>query len=306
MDGESKKILAAMRDVKIECYHQILQALDLLHILVLVVDTNGRVAYSNRPAKQNLGDLEYISTDLAEKNTVLLRFIAKFSHSENAFPIFQEVYEDNSDIWYRITSDRLLLPNGQMFYLHILEDISNWKINERQLMISATTDLMTGTYNRNVGLEELGKILKRIKNKEIHSVAFIDIDGLKTINDSFGHNEGDYTIETIAKILLSSIRGTDLVCRYGGDEFLIILKNCTEIAAEKMISRMQKELAHVNRRGQKPYTLSFSYGIASFSSNSVSQVSDLLKRADQKMYRCKTLKRQEMQKSGTQRHSGLT
>ncbi|AOT71825.1 GGDEF domain-containing protein [Geosporobacter ferrireducens] len=275
-------------------YHQILQALNLLHILVLEVDSSGRVVYANRLAKEILGSIEYIPSEQIESN-VLLELIAKFSKADNAFPVFREVYEDSSGIWYRIMSDRFSLPNGQVFYLHMIEDISDWKKSEYQLVLSATMDEMTGTYNRKVGLEELEKILFHVDTSKKHCVAFIDIDGLKTINDTYGHNEGDNTIKSIAKVLLSSIRDSDIVCRYGGDEFLIIFKNCTEEVAGKIIARMYKELKKLDSKNPKPYTLSFSYGIASFCSNPASNVVDILALADQKMYAYKTRKKQELQ-----------
>ncbi len=280
-------------------YHQILQALNMLHILVLEVDSNRRIVYANRPAKEIFGDIEYIPSEQIESN-VLLELIIEFSKENNEFPIFREVYDDNNDTWYRITADRFSLPNGQAFYLYMIEDVSDWKINENQLILSARMDAMTGTYNRKAGMEELNKLLNNVKNSDTHSIAFIDLDGLKTINDNFGHNEGDYTIKSIAKVLLSSVRESDMVCRYGGDEFLIIFKNCVEEIVEKVIIRMQEKLEDLNHKNLKPYALSFSYGISDFCSNSAVHVVDLLALVDQKMYICKTQKKIRMQKDKSQ------
>ncbi len=268
-------------------YHQILQTLDMLHILVLEVDSGGRVVYANRPAKEILGDIEYIS-EQTESNVLGLIAINK---EENNFPVFREIYEDSSNTWYRVTSDRCLLPNGQVFFFNTIEDISEWKINEYQLKMSARVDAMTGTYNRKAGLEELEEILARAR-PVANCIAFIDIDGLKNINDTYGHSEGDYTIKSIARVLLSSVRGSDIVCRYGGDEFLIIFENCTEEVAEKIITRMYEKLKKLDRKNLKSYALCFSYGIVPFSncSNSAHKAADLLKLADQKMYQRKKQK----------------
>ncbi len=274
-------------------YHQILQALNMLHVLVLEVDSNGRVVYANRPAKEILGKIEYIPSEHIESK--VLEVIAKLSKEGNAFPVLQEIYENSSGTWYRITSDSFLLPTGQALYIHMIEDVSEWKTNEYQLMLSATMDAMTATYNRKAGVEELEKILACTDPSKMYCVAFIDIDNLKIINDTYGHCEGDYTIKSIAKMLLSSVRGSDIVCRYGGDEFLIIFKNCSEEVAEKIITRMYEELKKIGRKNPKPYTLSFSYGIASCSNccNSDFKAADLLRLADQKMYRYKTQKRKK-------------
>lgn len=270
-------------------YHQILQALNMLHISVLEVDSNGRVVYANRPAKEIFGEIEYIHEYHMESK--ILEVIRRFSKEGNSFPVLQEIYEKISDTWYRITSDRFLIPNGQALYIHMIEDVSEWKTNECQLMMSATMDALTATYNRKAGVEELERILACDPSK-MHCIAFIDIDNLKTINDTYGHDEGDYVIKSIAKVLLSSVRDVDIVSRYGGDEFFIIFKNCSEDAAENIITRMHAELKKLDGKNPKPYKLSFSYGIASGSNccNADSSAADLLRLADQRMYRYKTKK----------------
>lgn len=272
-------------------YHQILHTLNMLHISVLQVDCNGRVVYSNPLAKKLLGNMEYITSEKTENN-VLLNLISRYINQKNAFPIIQEVYDNRRNAWYQITSNRLSLPNKQTFYLYIIEDISNWKKNECKLKLSASTDAMTGAYNRKAGLEELEKTLKQPDLSKIHCLAFIDIDSLKSINDTYGHKEGDYTIKNVGKVLLSSVRSSDVVCRYGGDEFFIIFKNCTEDVAEKIIARMNDELEELNRINPKPYKLAFSHGIVPFSVYSVSgtKAESILEQADKKMYLCKTKK----------------
>jgi diguanylate cyclase (GGDEF)-like protein len=270
-------------------YHQILQALDLLHILVLEVDFSGHVVYSNRPAKQMLGDIEYIYFQQAQNN-VLLTLIAELGKLDN-FPVFREVYDDRNNTWYRIMSNRCLLTNGQVLYLYVIEDVSDWKTREHRLQQTASTDTMTGAYNREAGLKELEKTL--LYSDATSCLAFIDIDGLKAINDTFGHDEGDYVIKNIAKVILNSIRSSDVVCRYGGDEFFIIFKKCMENTAEKIIVRMFSELKKLESTTSKPYALSFSHGILSFNSGSGYSTADLLQEADRRMYACKKCKKKE-------------
>ncbi len=266
-------------------YHQILQALNMLHILVIEVDSTGRVLYANRPAKEIFGEIEYISSE-HEENKVL-EVIKKFSKEGNTFPVLQEIYENDKSTWYRITSDRILLPNGQVLYIHMIENVSEWKINENQLMLSASMDTMTAAYNRKAGLEELENILTCAEPSKTHCIAFVDIDGLKTINDTYGHIEGDYAIKSISNVLLSSVRGSDMICRLGGDEFLVIFKNCSERVADKIIMRMHEMLKYLNQKNPKPYALAFSYGIVPFSTTSGYKAAELLELADKKMYKYK-------------------
>ncbi|ABX41976.1 sensor domain-containing diguanylate cyclase [Lachnoclostridium phytofermentans] len=269
-------------------YHQILQALNMLHILVLEIDSNGRVMYANHSAKEILGEMEYISSEC--RKSKVLEVIKRFSSEDYTFPALQEIYENGSRTWYQITSDRILLPNGQILYIHMIENVNEWKIKENQLILSSMKDTLTSAYNRKTGLEELENLLAHRDPRKTHCISFIDIDSLKTINDTYGHNEGDYTIKNIAKVLLSTVRDSDIVCRFGGDEFFIIFKNCSEEAANKIIMRTYEILDNMNNSNRKPYMLSFSYGIVPFSSDSTYKATDLLELADQKMYQYKNKK----------------
>jgi len=270
-------------------YHQILQALDLLHISVLEVDFGGHVVYANRPAKRILGDIEYLTIQQVQGNA-LLALIAELGEQDN-FPVFREIFDDSNNTWYRIMSNRCMLPNGQVLYLYVIEDVSDWKTREHRLQMSASTDTMTGTYNREAGLKELEKTL--LYSDVPSCLVFIDIDNLKVINDTYGHDEGDYTIKSIAKVILHSVRSSDVVCRYGGDEFFIIFKNCMENTAENIIARMHCVLKRLECTASKPYGLSFSHGILSFNSESGYTTSNLLQEADRRMYACKKSKKKE-------------
>lgn len=268
-------------------YHQILQALDLLHVFVLEVDFSGHLVYANRLAKQMLGDIEYLTFQHVHGNA-LLTLIVELG-DQDCFPVFREVYDDSNNTWYRVMSNRCLLPNGQVLYLYVIEDVSDWKTREHRLQLTAATDTMTGAYNREAGLKELEKTL--LFSDVTSCLAFIDIDRLKVINDTYGHDEGDYTIKNIAQVILHSIRSSDVVCRYGGDEFFIIFKNCMENTAEKIITRMYGELKKLESTASKPYEISFSHGILSFNSESGYTTSILLQEADRRMYACKKRKR---------------
>jgi diguanylate cyclase (GGDEF)-like protein len=268
--------------------YRIFRFLDLLHIGVLIADSSSRVIYANRPAKEKLGDRDY---HIIQKENDILGFIA-LNQEDSIYPLSREIYDKGCQTWFRLMSDSFFLPNGNSYYFNTIEDISEWKINENLLKKAAKTDEMTGTLNRKTGLEELEKLLSITHSRKIYSIAFIDIDGLKMINDSYGHSEGDYAIKSIAAALLSSVRDSDIVCRYGGDEFFIILNNCTEKLAEKAFARMSEKLSNLEQTNPKPFPLSFSYGIVSFTNNTNSNytAADLLKLADYKMYLSKNKK----------------
>lgn len=276
-------------------YHQILLAINMLHILVIEVNSDGRIVYTNHPAREILGDVEYLRPGMAsEYHDELLANLALFSSEEHEFPVPRELYNKQKDSWYKIISDTFTLPSGQSFYLHMVDDITDWKKSEKELKISASVDVLTGAYNRRPGLERLASLLNNSPSSPSHCLAFVDIDGLKNINDNYGHAEGDFCIKTIANVLLSSVRVTDTVVRYGGDEFFVIFKDCKLAMCEDILTRMHEKLDTINMNSHKPYCMSFSHGIITFSYNPAKNIKELLEEADKKMYECKRKKAEHL------------
>jgi diguanylate cyclase (GGDEF)-like protein len=139
-------------------------------------------------------------------------------------------------------------------------------------------DSLTGLYNRRFFEEELN----RLDTERQLPIAIIisDINGLKIINDSFGHQKGDYLIKKSAEILKNEIRDEDILARHGGDEFAILLPQTSAAEAEKIVSRIKKHTAAVK---SNELTISISFGIAV--KNKVEEkIYDTFKRADNKMY----------------------
>lgn len=158
----------------------------------------------------------------------------------------------------------------------------------KELEYYATMDDMTNTYNRRVGLELLRNhyALSR-RGKRSLSVCFVDIDGLKAVNDNFGHVSGDRLIEDISEILKSSVRESDIVARMGGDEFLVVLPECGIEGAAKVMKRVEKRISRYNESSSRGYRASVSYGIAESSGSHRETVEKLLREADNRMYSMK-------------------
>jgi diguanylate cyclase (GGDEF)-like protein len=103
-----------------------------------------------------------------------------------------------------------------------------------------------------------------------------------------GHNSGDYAIKKIADVLVSSVRDEkDVVCRFGGDEFIIVFRKCPPQAAEKAIARMQAKLAQIKSAKETPFDLSFSTGIITIDSDKEESLQDVIERMDSIMYKNK-------------------
>jgi two-component system, cell cycle response regulator len=134
------------------------------------------------------------------------------------------------------------------------------------------------------------KIAKRAKWNSI--LLFADLDGLKEVNDTFGHTEGDRALRAVAGILKKTFRTSDLIARLGGDEYVVLAINANDRGVETILNRLQKNVDQYNARN-KDYHISLSYGIAQCSANSQESIDDLIAKADEALYRHKRSKRKQ-------------
>ncbi|HWP80681.1 MAG TPA: GGDEF domain-containing protein [Candidatus Acidoferrum sp.] len=284
-------------------YTQIVSAMNQLHIMMLEVDAEGNVLYANPPFKSAFPELMRISYAAGGAQTreghALMDYLATFGEfgpllspdapATDRFPVGRELYDEGADAWYKVTTDRIKLVGGAYGLLHMIDDISEWKKHETKLRESATIDALTGAYTRGAGLAALNEAYAD-RGVSHTCVAFADIDGLKTINDTFGHAEGDFTIRAVADVFLSCVRKSDWVIRYGGDEFVIIFRDCTLESAAAAIARMHEKLEEQNAALKKPYRLSFSIGYTLIEKRHLS-VEELLAEVDEMMYEKKRIHR---------------
>lgn len=140
----------------------------------------------------------------------------------------------------------------------------------------ATFDELTGTYRRGPGLVELARELARsIRTSEALVLVFVDVDGLKVVNDSLGHEAGDSLLTQVANVLAACLRPYDVVVRFGGDEFLCFCQGMTDTDADARLAAVNAELA---RSGW-----SISYGVADARPGDTA--ASLIARADRALYR---------------------
>ena len=150
----------------------------------------------------------------------------------------------------------------------------------KKIKIMATYDLMTGCLNRATGMQMLEDLMRQ-KNDFI--ICFIDINGLKEINDVLGHEHGDDLILNSVKIIKDNIRENDLLIRLGGDEFLICFVNIGIDQVETTWERILDKIKLAND-GDKPYIISLSHGIAEIKKSDRTMLDEMIKEADIKMY----------------------
>ncbi len=152
------------------------------------------------------------------------------------------------------------------------------------------TDELTGLYNRRrffVLTEQYLKTALRAKKRAM--LLFIDVDNLKSINDQYGHHEGDQALIGLAGILKKTFRESDIIARIGGDEF-VVFSECTEETSEVLITRLHENLKDYNGNRSRGYLLSVSVGTAQFDPEHPISIDELLSKADALMY---VQKRQE-------------
>jgi diguanylate cyclase (GGDEF)-like protein len=160
------------------------------------------------------------------------------------------------------------------------------------LRAMSLVDDLTGLYNRRgfltLARQQL-KIADRLSKRV--SQVFVDLDGLKVINDRHGHRDGDLALLETADILKEVFRDSDIIARIGGDEFVVLALESASARSETFVDRIREKLAGRNARGTRPFVLSLSIGVAHYDPSSPCSIDDLLARADSLMYSEKRAKR---------------
>ena len=194
-------------------------------------------------------------------------------------------YYDRGKVTKRDEEERPILVSGIVF------DISKSKALEQELLDAneklnemVITDELTGTYNRRYFTSKLNEEIERSeRTEEIFSLIMFDIDRFKRINDVFGHDSGDVVLKSISKIVKARIRNIDSFCRWGGEEFVILVPNTEKNDAFLLAEEIRNLIANNKMKGIDSVTASF--GVTSFIQDDNSDT--IVKRADDLMYLAK-------------------
>ena len=170
----------------------------------------------------------------------------------------------------------------------VFSDISVRNKLEAELRALSLTDVSTGLYNRRgfFTLAEQQLKLSCRMNKPI-LIVYIDLDNLKTINDTFGHHEGDMALADTADILKRTFRVSDIVGRLGGDEFAVFAMGNRESDREILNDRLLRQINQFNQKMERPFPLSLSIGVLFVAAGSTLSLEEMIRQADALMYEAK-------------------
>jgi len=166
--------------------------------------------------------------------------------------------------------------------VQLRQDLHHW----------AVTDELTGVYNRK-GFFTLGQHLLKVARRSGDELflLYADLDNLKSINDTHGHQTGDLALHDVAGIMRENFRESDIVARIGGDEFVVFPVGTTVLRQELLVRRFEGALEIHNAAMQRPFQLSMSYGVSSVRADRPVSLDELLLEADRAMYARKSAKK---------------
>lgn len=169
------------------------------------------------------------------------------------------------------------------------EEVRERKKAEAIIQQLSLTDELTGLNNRRGFLllaEQQLKLAHRV-NASV-CLVFIDLDGLKQVNDQLGHETGDRLIVDAAQVLKQTFRESDVIARLGGDEFAVFVPGCG--MGHNVLLRLQKQIVQFNQTGEHPYNLSMSIGLALCQADATTSLEQMIAQADEVMYKQKRIK----------------
>ncbi len=179
---------------------------------------------------------------------------------------------------------------GQLLVLH---DITELKALEQELLELSLVDELTGLNNRRGFFVLASQFLQMVDRMNSRAaVIYLDLDTMKMINDTYGHAEGDRALIETADLLRSNIRSSDILARFGGDEFVALVIEIEDYGTEKMLARISKQFDIFNSQKDRKYPILISYGVAHYDPQQPRSLEELMVLADKAMYEQKQSKKQ--------------
>lgn len=213
---------------------------------------------------------------------------------QKTFYIVTPIYYQKICYGYCVSDGSVFALKSELAYLWTvnigmaLENIRKWKwINQMNEKINRMWkyDMLTQVFNRSGFFYSANAVVERIKGQHRRAfMIFLDIDGLKSVNDGLGHKVGDAFIREMADVIKASVPKDCLVMRYGGDEF-VVFGSCTNAKRMQMIvSKIKNTMEKENQNEKRIYQLSASIGCSVHASDEIDDLNQLIESADKRMY----------------------
>jgi len=305
-DGSLLRTIGIVQDVTArwmteERLRQLSQAVEQSPVCVVITDMDVNITYVNPRFEQLTG---YASEEVIGKNPKVL---GSGVTPRETFAVLWDALRDGRE-WSGEFCNRK--KNGELYwemayispvtgadgvithYVAVKEDITERKRTEEQLRELSLSDELTGLVNRR-GFMVLARQQIKVSDRSGRALAlvFIDMDGLKRINDTMGHGEGDRAICDAAAVLKRSFRASDIVARIGGDEFVALSVEANEQTEAHIVERLQENINAFNLENGRPYKLAMSYGVTLYDPHAACTLEELLERGDRLMYQQKQAKK---------------
>jgi len=302
-DNEVKWVIGTYFDIterkasrkKIEIFTQ---AIEQSPVSIMITDINLNIEYVNKffektsgftldevkGKKPNFLDFNIITTKKYDE-------IIESINNKNTWEGELQLYKKNKELyWEYIYFSAILNENDKVSnYLVVKEDITLKKQQNKRLQYQANYDILTNLPNRALFNDRLTQLIKESKrNNKIFAVLFIDLDNFKKVNDTLGHDFGDYILVKTAKRLTSCLREKDTVSRFGGDEFIILLSEINNVEdISKTVKKILKAFSVPFEIKENKITITTSIGITTNLDNPSNKIQNYLKNADIAMYKAK-------------------
>ncbi|EDQ02256.1 sensory box/GGDEF domain protein [Shewanella benthica KT99] len=267
---------------------------------IITMDGKQNIQFFNHAAENTFG---YSADEVIGKSITKLMqkkfrpnhsdYIKQFTDSDiqsrdmSSRVMIMAVKKDNTEFPVEITISKISV-NGKIEFTTIIRDLSNRIAFIEKLQHQVNTDNLTGLYNRNYFNSKLKDIYHQYKRFG-HSfcVLMLDLDRFKMVNDSYGHLIGDKVLQEFSKKVQQVLREVDLLARFGGEEFIVLLPNTKLEAAKDVADRIRKRVSkqRVLSQNHEPVTFTVSIGVAEIGTDDEKE--SIIKLADEALYRAK-------------------
>lgn len=301
-NGKPTKVAGIQRDIThtVEAKRQLDRAqvvFDNTSECILITDKHNKIISVNRAFEETTGyrenELLGLSPNILSSGIHDAKYYQSLWHNLNHYGHWKgEVWNrrKNGEIYPEEISINVIRDDNEEIinYVAVFRDISHWKKAEEQLTFFAYKDPLTGLVNRRSFVQRVKKHIASIDDKraQTFSLLFIDMDDFKSLNDLYGHDFGDKVLVHIANCLKRVFPAADDICRYGGDEFCVLLPETTSGAARVWGQQVVDSVAEAFVLDDIEVNTTVSIGISTYPESGETHT-ELLKNADYAMYNMK-------------------